>query len=96
MQNPATPAAGHKDNLFGVCAALGEDFGFNPIWLRLALGVGLLFAFEAVIAGYFAMGAIVLVSRLIVPNRKETTRAIAPVAATEQDVTEVEPLRRAA
>ncbi|UVO49070.1 PspC domain-containing protein [Sphingomonas sp. SUN019] len=96
MQNPATPAAGHKDNLFGVCAALGEDFGFNPIWLRLALGVGLLFAFEAVIAGYFVMGAIVLVSRLIVPTEKKIVAPAAPVVATGQDEAELEPLRKAA
>jgi phage shock protein C len=95
MQTTATPAADHKDNLFGVCAALGEDFGFNPIWLRLALGVGLLFAFEAVIAGYFVMGAIVLISRLLVPNRKKVAPALTAVEATKQDV-ELEPLRRAA
>lgn len=96
MQTAVEPVTNHKDNLFGVCAALGEDFGFNPIWLRLALGVGLLFAFEAVIAGYFAVGAIVLVSRLLVPNRAKVIPAPAPVAATEQDVAELEPLRRAA
>lgn len=56
-------------NLFGVCAFLGEDFGFNPLWLRLAFCVGTIFAPVAVFTTYFALGAVVLVSRLMVPNQ---------------------------
>ena len=26
------------DTLLGVCFALGEDFGFNPVYLRVPLG----------------------------------------------------------
>ena len=52
------------DNLFGVCAAIGEDFGFNPLWLRLAFGVALLVDLEHVLMAYAALGALVLVSRL--------------------------------
>ncbi|WP_294197430.1 PspC domain-containing protein [uncultured Sphingomonas sp.] len=59
-----------RDNLFGVCAALGEDFGFNPMWLRLAFAVALLFSLETVLMTYAALGVIVLVSRLLFPNRK--------------------------
>ena len=35
---PAAKPAAAKDNLLGICNALGNDFGFNPLWLRLALG----------------------------------------------------------
>jgi len=70
-----TTTATHKDNLFGVCAALGEDFGFNPLWLRLALGFGLLWNMEIVIAGYFAIGAAILVSRLLFPNARPAATA---------------------
>lgn len=94
MQIAPSPVARHQDNLFGVCAALGEDFGFDPLWLRLALGVGLLFNFEMVVAGYFVAGAIVLLSRLIVPARKHGA-VVAPVA-TGQDTAALEPLRKAA
>jgi phage shock protein PspC (stress-responsive transcriptional regulator) len=38
------------DTFFGVCEALGEDFGFNPFYLRLALGVGLIWNPLAMIA----------------------------------------------
>lgn len=74
MTEPTAPQS-HQDNLFGICAAVGEDFGFNPNWLRVAFGVGLLFNLEGVIAAYFALGAIVLVSRLLVPVRRRTEGA---------------------
>lgn len=87
----ATPApAAHQDNLFGVCAAIGEDFGFNPLWLRIAFACGLLFSLEGVIAAYAALGLVVLVSRLLAPNPKATT------APASQETVEPEPLRQAA
>lgn len=85
----ATPAA-PKDSLFGVCAAIGADFGFNPLWLRIAFASALLFSLEGVIAAYAALGLVVLVSRLVAPSRKPD----AIVAVEDEDV--VEPLRRAA
>src|ERR1043166_10247988 len=36
-RNPLT----REDTLLGVCEALGEDFRFNPLLLRVALGAGL-------------------------------------------------------
>lgn len=66
------PTDAPKDNLFGVCNALGEDFGFNPLWLRLALAVAFLFAPVGVAVGYFAIGGAVLAARWMFPdpNRK--------------------------
>lgn len=69
----------HKDNLLGVCAAIGEDFGFDPNWLRIALGVGLLFDLEKVLIAYAVAGLIVLASRLLFPNPRAATHD-APVA----------------
>jgi phage shock protein PspC (stress-responsive transcriptional regulator) len=87
----ATPApAAHQDNLFGVCAAIGEDFGFNPLWLRIAFACGLLFSLEGVIAAYAALGVVVLVSRLIAPNPKKTA------APASEERVEPEPLLQAA
>ncbi len=87
-----TPAPAAKDNLFGVCAAIGEDFGFDPIWLRVGFAVALLFSLEAVLATYAALGLVVLVSRLIAPSRKP---AAAPAVVATLEMPE-EPLRRAA
>lgn len=70
--SPECHADAPKDNLFGVCNALGEDFGFNPLWLRLALAVAFLFAPVGVAIGYFAIGGAVLAARWMFPdpNRK--------------------------
>lgn len=77
-----TVHAAPKDNLFGICAAVGEDFGFNPLWLRLAFAGSLLFSLQGVIAAYFALGALVLVSRLAFPNPKGAKPAVVEAAPT--------------
>ena len=87
----ASPSATHQDNLFGVCAAIGEEFGFNPLWLRIAFACGLLFSLEGVLAAYAALGLVVLVSRLIAPKPKPQA---APAHPCEE--VEAEPLRQAA
>lgn len=93
---PASPAPAAKDNLFGVCAAIGEDFGFDPIYLRIAFATALLFSLEAVLATYAALGAVVLLSRLIAPNRKGASASPIAAPAAEEILVDAEPLRRAA
>lgn len=87
MTAPTTdtaPAA--PQNLFGICHRVGEDFGFNPLWLRLAFASALILNPVAVIASYFVLGAIVLSSRLLFPNRKREAAPATPVAlVTVQD-----------
>lgn len=80
MQAPQ-PSVRQEDNIFGVCAALGQDFGFNPLWLRLAFGAALLFNPVAVISTYAVAGIIVAVSRLLYPNRRRKVRTIELQAA---------------
>ena len=71
MQRCRLPPSAKPDNLFGVCAALGEDFGFNPLWLRIALGAGVLWNPLAVLGVYVALGALVLATRSRArPDRK--------------------------
>jgi len=53
-----------RDNLFGICHALGEIFGFNPIFLRVALLVGVMLNAEYALVAYFAAGIAVLVAKL--------------------------------
>ena len=67
------------DTFFGVCEALGQDFGFNANWLRLAVAVGLLVVPMMTVAAYLGLGVVVLVSRLIFPSRA-TAAAAAPAA----------------
>ncbi|MBW6528566.1 PspC domain-containing protein [Sphingomonas sp. RHCKR7] len=96
MTDTATPPA-PRDNLFGVCAAVGEDLGFNPLWLRAAFAGALLFSLEAVLATYAALGVVVLASRLLFPDRRRAsaTAEVAPLPTAPQSIAE-EPLRRAA
>lgn len=96
MEAAETTSLFRRDDTFlGVCQALGEDFGFNPIFLRIAFAAPLIFAPVLVVEAYFALGAIVLVSRLLAPRPKrkavapaveqsqvETPRAAAPAPAT--------------
>ena len=70
------------DTFFGVCQAIGDDFGIHPNWLRLGLGVSLLISPPAVIATYVGAGVLVLTSRLIIPVRSRKARLAAAAAAT--------------
>lgn len=69
------------DTFFGVCQGLGEDLGFNPQWLRAALGVLIFFNPVAVLGAYAGAGVVVLATRLIYPAPKVATgQAAAPLA----------------
>ena len=67
MQNETTNLFRRRDTFFGICEAVGQDFGFNPLWLRLALIAPLFFFPVQTFAAYFGLGAIVLASRLLFP-----------------------------
>lgn len=79
MQPIPTDADAPKDNLFGVCAALGEDFRFNPLYLRLAFAASLLWHAEIVLAVYAGAGLVVGATRLLFPNGKNRPAQPAPV-----------------
>ena len=64
----ALPLRSHT--ILGVCEAIGEDFGFNPIFLRVPFAATVLLSPLWAIVGYFALGAVVLVSRWLAPTPK--------------------------
>src|SRR3546814_1112596 len=35
MDSETTNLFRRRDTFFGICEAVGQDFGFNPLWLRL-------------------------------------------------------------
>lgn len=82
-----------KDNLLGICHAVGEDFGFNPFWLRLALAAGIIFKPEIVLTVYGVLGLSVLASRLLT-RRRPARRPATVVALPTRDA--AEPMRLAA
>ena len=73
------------DKLFGVCLTIGEELGFDPFYLRVALIILLVFSPVAVVASYVGLGAVVLLSRFLFPRPKA-------VPASEQ-VVETEAVR---
>jgi len=64
MSSQTASAQSPRDNLLGICHALGETFGFNPLYLRLALLVAVMVNPEAALLAYFAAGIAVLVAKL--------------------------------
>ncbi len=66
VNQPALPLRNHT--IFGVCEAIGEDFGFNPVLLRVPLAASVLWSPLIAIGAYFVLGAVVLLSRLLFPQ----------------------------
>jgi len=58
------------DTLFGICQAIGEDFGFDPFYLRVALIAVLFFSPTAMLGTYVALGVTVAASRWLFPKPK--------------------------
>ena len=69
MSNQPAPAQSPRDNLFGICHALGEIFGFNPIYLRVVLLVAVILNAEVALIAYFAAGIAVGVAKLATRSR---------------------------
>jgi len=63
---PALPFRQHT--LLGVCEAIGEDFGFNPQILRVALAAMLFWSPAAAFGAYAAIALAVLLARTLYPN----------------------------
>ena len=76
-RNPLT----REDTLFGVCEALGEDFRFNPLLLRVVFGAGLFLNPMLAIGGYAAAGVVVGLSRLLSPNPRQPKPVVVEPAA---------------
>lgn len=84
----ALPLRSHT--ILGVCEAIGEDFGFNPAFLRIPLAASVLYSPTYAVIAYFALGAVVLASRLLFPKAKAETAAVnmvdAPVANEQREL----------
>lgn len=66
-----------NDTLLGICQAIGEDFGFSPVLLRVPFAACLLLNPLLVVGTYLGLGVLVFVSRWAYPSR----RAAAPLDA---------------
>lgn len=87
MESVQPSVFGRDDTFFGVCQALGEDFGFNPLFLRVSFALALFFNPLAAIAGYVGAGLVVAASRLIVRE----PRVVIPAQVEDQGAENDEP-----
>jgi phage shock protein PspC (stress-responsive transcriptional regulator) len=79
----ALPLRSHT--ILGVCEAIGEDFGFNPVFLRIPLAASVIWNPLIAFGVYFGLGAVVLASRLLFPKSEAVSAVSADVpAASEQ------------
>ncbi|GAA4718147.1 PspC domain-containing protein [Sphingomonas lutea] len=87
----ALPFRAHT--ILGVFEAIGEDFGFNPNWLRIPFAASVLFSPMIAIAVYFGLGVAVLASRLLFPKAKSGVVS-ADAQATSQIVPANDPAKQ--
>lgn len=78
MQTSQPSLIARDHTILGVCEAIGEDFGFNPMFLRIPLAALLLLNPTAVVCTYLGLGVLVFLTRWISPN----PRRAEPEAAT--------------
>lgn len=79
---PPTNLLLRNDTILGVCEALGQDFGINPLWLRVAFCAPIYWNPALVIGVYLAIGVVVAATRFALPDRYAQAEVPAPVAAT--------------
>ena len=80
-QESYIPLPLRSHTILGACEGLAEDFGFNPIFLRVPLAALVLWSPLMAIGIYFGLAAVVFGSRLLFPR---PTAASAPTAAATQ------------
>lgn len=78
---PSFQPIARTDTMLGVCQSLGEDFGFNPIYLRILFGVSLLWNPAAMAVVYLAMGVVIALSNWLFPNARAAAAAAPAEAA---------------
>ena len=88
-QENSVPVTLRAHTILGVCEAIGEDFGFNPVLLRVPLAASVLISPTWAIGAYLMLGVIVLLSRIIAPKKTaaviETEETVAPAKAQEAE-----------
>jgi phage shock protein C len=72
-----TPLPLRNDTILGVCEAIGRDFGFNPIWLRLAFIVPLFFSATLTILAYLGLGAVIGLINWFSPDEQAAEQLVA-------------------
>jgi phage shock protein C len=72
-----------NDTIFGTCQAIGDDFGFNPNWLRVPLATMVVVSPFGAVGAYLALSLLVLLSRSVFRTSVTITPAEDTPAAPE-------------
>ncbi|HET9638850.1 MAG TPA: PspC domain-containing protein [Allosphingosinicella sp.] len=91
MQTSQPSVFARDHTILGICEALGEDLGFNPIFLRVPLAVCLLLNPWAVVATYAGLGLLVAFTRLVAPNPRQTAATETETRPAEAERAEAQP-----
>src|SRR5688572_25180198 len=81
----STPLPLRNDTILGVCEAIGQDFGFNANWLRLAFIAPIFFAPVATAAAYLGLGVVVAATRLLVRDRPASEQIVEAKATVVEE-----------
>lgn len=57
-----------EDTFLGACHGIADDFGFDPLWLRILFAGALFWSPPAAIGAYLAAALLVILSRGLVPE----------------------------
>ena len=69
----ALPLRSHT--ILGVCEAVGEEFGFNPVYLRIPFAASVIYSPTMALAAYLLLGLGVLVARTLLRDVREAGNA---------------------
>ncbi len=69
--------------ILGACEAIGEDFGFNPVLLRVPFSAIVLYSPLVAVGAYLVLAAVVLGSRLLFPAPRQVAEV--EIAARNED-----------
>ena len=80
-----TPLPLRNDTILGVCEAIGQDFGFDPLWLRLVFVASIFFAPMVGLGAYLGLGGIVAATRYFAPNPPASEQVADAQAVEDED-----------
>jgi|SoimicmetaTmtLPC_FD_contig_41_4850385_length_568_multi_2_in_0_out_0_1 phage shock protein PspC (stress-responsive transcriptional regulator) len=78
-----------NDTILGVCEAIGQDFGFNPNWLRIAFCAPIYWNPGVVLGAYLGLGLVVAATRFAFPDRHAEAATAPQLVEVESTATEI-------
>jgi phage shock protein PspC (stress-responsive transcriptional regulator) len=84
MPNAQPSLFTRSDTILGACEGVGEDFGFNAQYLRVALAAMLFWSPVAAFGAYATIALAVLISRWLYPNPSASASRVSDASAMQR------------